>query len=422
MKVYTIGRDPSNQIEFQQEVVSNFHATLEIYDDGRMIIKDHSTNGTFVNGQQINRSSRPVRRGDLITFADSSAQLNWAVIPVKKVSQIKAWHIALPVFLLLLLFTGYATGLHKNIRFSKPTIKEANEKYKNSVGLLTHAYYFYTENPNPSSDDETLIYVGRKKSGRGYAVSFKKEDLDPFFHTGTGFLIGGSTNLRGNIITNRHVVNPNWLNQMSFNDKATEDIVIGIEEAVNTMINSENEYYDFTYKSMDVEIRFFPGEADFEIGVHQNTSDLVEFTKSAGYKCIKLENEFFPGVDLFLLRGLRIDESRYHFISVNEEVEYYPTSNLEDLDEVLLIGFSGGVNIITTFDAFDKVITSESISGKISKITDQNISYDIGCLAGSSGSPVFNLDGKLIAINSAGTASGSRCIGVSASHLLNLNR
>ena len=328
------------------------------------------------------------------------------------------WRYFWPVFALLFAaFFIYIAGITKRTRFSSPTLVEANNKYKSSVGLLTHAYFYYTENPYPLSEEETIIYIGLKRDGGGYSASFEKEDLDPFFHTGAGFLVGGSPNLRGNIITNRSIVDPNWLNQISFIDKNTEQIVIGIDKAVKDMVNNEDGYLDFSYKTMDDEIRFFLGDADFGLLTPRNTSDIVEFTKSAGHLCVKLEEDYFQGSDLFLLRGLNIDESKHHFISVTEEIEYYPSSNLEELDEVLLIGFSEKIDIRNKFGEVNSFVTPESISGKLIKINDQRIDYNLDCLSGSSGSPVFNKEGKLIAINSIGIGSRNNCSGISATIL-----
>lgn len=70
--VVTIGREDDNDIviaEPEGHYVSGFHATIEIDDRGRMMLRDKdSTNGTLVNGTRI--GSRYIKPGDAIRFAN----------------------------------------------------------------------------------------------------------------------------------------------------------------------------------------------------------------------------------------------------------------------------------------------------------------------------------------------------------------
>lgn len=83
MKVVTIGRGDDNQIvlEDNQDMISRQHATLRIYETGKMEIISTGSNGTFVNGFRI-KSNMPykVTRKDVISFAHVR-QLDWALIP-----------------------------------------------------------------------------------------------------------------------------------------------------------------------------------------------------------------------------------------------------------------------------------------------------------------------------------------------------
>lgn len=83
MKVITIGRGEDNQIvlEDNQDMISRQHATLRIYETGKMEIISTGSNGTFVNGFRI-KSNIPykVTRKDVISFAHIR-QLDWATIP-----------------------------------------------------------------------------------------------------------------------------------------------------------------------------------------------------------------------------------------------------------------------------------------------------------------------------------------------------
>ncbi len=65
----SVGRHPANQIRYPQDfaIVSRNHADI-VREGNRFKIIDHSTNGTYVNGERI--SERILKNGDVITFAD----------------------------------------------------------------------------------------------------------------------------------------------------------------------------------------------------------------------------------------------------------------------------------------------------------------------------------------------------------------
>lgn len=74
MKTLSIGRDASNNIVLNDNMVSRNHAQLIVLGEGRVQIKDlGSTNGTFVNGTKINELY--LNPGDIVKCA--SAFLNW---------------------------------------------------------------------------------------------------------------------------------------------------------------------------------------------------------------------------------------------------------------------------------------------------------------------------------------------------------
>ena len=60
-----IGRNGQNEIRFNNQFVSAYHATLSFY-QGEWMIKDHdSTNGTFVNGKRV-KKNRALQIGDVV--------------------------------------------------------------------------------------------------------------------------------------------------------------------------------------------------------------------------------------------------------------------------------------------------------------------------------------------------------------------
>ncbi len=65
----TIGRNPQNTIvvNAQYNTVSGSHATIS-RNGNTLTFEDHSTNGSYVNGQKVHHSSITIQQGDIITL------------------------------------------------------------------------------------------------------------------------------------------------------------------------------------------------------------------------------------------------------------------------------------------------------------------------------------------------------------------
>jgi pSer/pThr/pTyr-binding forkhead associated (FHA) protein len=66
--VTTLGRQLGNDIVFHEEYLSRFHAEIIRENDSYILIDNHSTSGTFVNGKKIDRCM--LNSGDLIALAN----------------------------------------------------------------------------------------------------------------------------------------------------------------------------------------------------------------------------------------------------------------------------------------------------------------------------------------------------------------
>lgn len=67
-QVTTLGRQLGNDIVFQEEYLSRFHAEILSENDTYILIDKDSTSGTFVNGKKIDRCV--LNSGDLLTLAN----------------------------------------------------------------------------------------------------------------------------------------------------------------------------------------------------------------------------------------------------------------------------------------------------------------------------------------------------------------
>jgi pSer/pThr/pTyr-binding forkhead associated (FHA) protein len=66
--VTTLGRQIGNDIVFQEEFLSRFHAEIIHENDKYILVDKESTSGTFVNGRRIDRCV--LNSGDLISLAN----------------------------------------------------------------------------------------------------------------------------------------------------------------------------------------------------------------------------------------------------------------------------------------------------------------------------------------------------------------
>lgn len=74
--IVKIGRSNANDLIIDDQSISGEHATITIKEDGTMILCDHSTNGTAVNGELLLGSSRQILYGDSIMFPNGGI-LDW---------------------------------------------------------------------------------------------------------------------------------------------------------------------------------------------------------------------------------------------------------------------------------------------------------------------------------------------------------
>lgn len=79
----TIGRHPSNDLKFDIERdtdVSSKHAEIHIAGNVVTLVDLNSTNGTFVNGRQI-EGQRTIGGGDVLGFGESGPRVEVSGIP-----------------------------------------------------------------------------------------------------------------------------------------------------------------------------------------------------------------------------------------------------------------------------------------------------------------------------------------------------
>lgn len=76
----TIGFDPENRLVINHPRVSGQHATLTPLSGGRFRLADTSTNGTWVRGQRVQRSTAELGEGDVLVFGARSGAPRFVLV------------------------------------------------------------------------------------------------------------------------------------------------------------------------------------------------------------------------------------------------------------------------------------------------------------------------------------------------------
>ncbi|WP_055445533.1 S1 family peptidase [Lacinutrix himadriensis] len=304
-----------------------------------------------------------------------------------------------------------------------PEPTELYNKYRNSVALIQNSYYFKTTLDNgfeffyTIENNKPVFFDEEHEAIENAGISY-----------GTGFFISE----KGELATNRHVVYPNKENELvgeGINDYLN-DLRYKIKKAINEketeqskLIDVWNEYYDYLDYDKKIKIKNEYSETN---------NDLLEFEQLLEKLDFNPDNTITELKRVFL--GIAFDDT--HVTSINdfkecvaikkareEEVDLAiiqlkdkttPTkikntfslkniNGFEPLklnDAVYMIGFNHGISLANTRNG----IKSQFTQGTITQDPDNNrVLYSIPTLPGSSGSPIIDKWGNLVAVNFAKT-------------------
>lgn len=287
------------------------------------------------------------------------------------------------------------------------------------------------------SNGESIYFSNFDDEDGVKGIATEEDSVEIVTSYGTGFFISDD----GKIATNAHVVS-NMVSDRDVN-KSVSSLIADLKKLFSALYNESNEkyekaveYYNYANTSDEVSYEEFYKIRDYRDAIKKERDEYAEYYSGldeirASDSEIKYHNEVSiayndtyvtnardfiscvviktdPEHDLAILqiKDKKTPEGKFVF-SIEEEDPLEKYTWKEELTKKISEDKNSKL-FMTSFNLGPKLaLTKEGIKsqfnhGSISQKTDEKIMYSIPALPGSSGSPVVNLQGQLVAINFAG--------------------
>lgn len=308
-------------------------------------------------------------------------------------------------------------------------LQSHNESFLSGVVLIRTMYYYKLSFGNVLD----VYFSGVDDNGEPKNMTIDESLIRPSVSYGTGFLINDD----GLIATNSHVANPSVdvnivrssllraLSSISSSyQEDVNDLNVIMAAFVTKIANEEDENTSNVYlhtlsqqkgerdnKQRIVESINLLYGMDYKLTCDKNIgiafSDSYITKQTDFLECVlKIEDK---ENDLALIqlkrRGMDVPNGCYIFnVSSNDEFPNLPSSNVGDVElgtNLTMIAYNLGPTLALTEDG----IKAQMTSGKCTQVQKKRIMYDISSLPGSSGAPIINEKGQVVAVNYAGIST-----------------
>ena len=389
MKTYKVGRYPDADIVLTLNFCSRNHALLTVTGNNKILLQDYSSNGTTVSGKKLNNQTIEIKHGDEVLFGGVE-KLDWSKIekpqspPIVPSSPHPATQLikrhalkvimALAVVGMLLLLSRFIININTPKIEPVLTATDVYNRYKNSVALVEVKYYVRIHTK------ANELYFGMK-TDKEIGFSKNKNELEPLTSEGTAFFVDSN----GTLITNHHVVKP-W----QFDEELKDYFFTKVKPYIKQVLIKNGWGTDDPKFYGELEaIYIYPNGKRFTIG------DRIE--------CKELRTSKDEAVDLASIQTL--NRQLPSGVSIVSSVD---TEKKESTIQV------GSPAYVISFPYGDALATNESnelnctsTQGNFTQpAATKYIQYSAQVAHGSSGSPVFNQYGKLVAVTYLGSSTG----------------
>lgn len=284
---------------------------------------------------------------------------------------------------------------------------------KSPDGRVLHRIYYH--------------YDANERSGPnlGFGTQFYGNDNDnfdgaePYIESGfgTGFLVSK----KGEIVTNKHVAHPDPAPLEDF-QKHVYSLITRYSGLLNTRLSDEDrELYKgylntlmyFYNNSNLVETHCLPIKTSvaFVSTIIEESSDLDNFKECSERIC----GESWLKDDIAIIQLKEIESLPKDYF-IYKIPKHDPLRKRPVEKRIKVIGYNGALMQTDNIQG----ITPQATHGRITAYRDEyRVTYDAATLGGSSGSPVVDLSGRLVAVNNSGSAANFNH-GIRISYLIDM--